>query len=235
MPQRNQPVGTLIQMKWLLVVMASQLAGCTLSCGMCRSHGYCDTWFGLCQRCPDPPEVIPCEQTVCAGCCDAEEQCRRGDEALACGAGGGQCLACAMGQDCTAHRCVELVDHCPPDAGLATTARLHAELLGPRCGTPCHFLGGPASQYGVLTNPVSTQSWVRKKSWFANERGALKVVDPESPINSSLWLKVSSTTSSGRPGPEGESTGAREPADGSQLTTAEVQLIKAWICGGAVP
>lgn len=52
------------------------------------------------------PTSTPCSIVNCAGCCDADGQCRGGTTDDACGAGALNCNTCSGGQVCTDKRCV---------------------------------------------------------------------------------------------------------------------------------
>ena len=70
---------------WLLAGLA---AGLFVVAGCSDQRGLCD--FATCPT----------------GCCDANQQCRLGNENAFCGAGGEQCESCAVGSGCRGNRCV---------------------------------------------------------------------------------------------------------------------------------
>jgi hypothetical protein len=65
--------------------------------------------------------TTPCDATTCSsGCCDGAGECQVGATSrLACGEGGGRCVACEAGWLCRQHACVEapVVDDRLPDGG----------------------------------------------------------------------------------------------------------------------
>lgn len=207
------------------VIVLSSLAGCGFG-PTCPPNHFC---IGTVDR------TRACTPENCSGCCTETGSCLSGEADTACGAYGQLCSACPSGEQCSTRECVAVIDACPADAGVVTTAQLHSALLGARCGKSCHVLGGPASQYGSFAYDVTTQTLVRKSSHYAGEQRALKVVDPYKPRNSSLWLMLTADGGAGRDGPLGEKTGPREPADGTSLSSSELQLVKDWICSGTTP
>lgn len=62
--------------------------------------------FGLVLLAGCSPTATQCSIVNCAGCCDADGQCRDGTAAEACGSGALNCNTCSGGQVCTDKRCV---------------------------------------------------------------------------------------------------------------------------------
>ncbi len=98
-----------------------------------------------------------CSPVNCAGCCDADGQCRDGNTNDACGAAALNCNVCVGGQTCTDKRCVmQVVDsgvQTPDDAGMPIIAPVEtwtwADFPNSACGN-----GAPT---GVGIN-ISTNS-----------------------------------------------------------------------------
>ena len=220
----------------LVAVLALAASSCSCQISLACAAGTCGI---LCKTC-EPGAICaggecrqPCTPQNCSGCCNPYEDCVSGDEQHhICGWSvfdGRKCQACDAGPG------VATIGECGTDAGTATTAELQASVIGARCGAMCHYFGGPATAYGDLTDATLTQLWVGRRSAFARSSGELKVVDPGSPSNSSLWLMVSAPSEAGLEGPRGEPTGPREPRGGAPLSAAELWHVRAWICSGAPP
>jgi hypothetical protein len=107
---------------------------------------------------------------------------------------------------------------------------VQAQVFAASCAG-CHDVG---YMYGDYSRASATAaSAVNQKSLYAGSAGTLKVVDPNNLANSSLWLKVLGGTAKGRLGPKGENVMGRMPSDGTNLTEAQLTLLKQWICSGA--
>ncbi len=117
---------------------------------------------------------------------------------------------------------------CDP-LGNATLATHVQPIFDVKCKT-CHEGG---TDYGDFTKAERSAVVVNKVSVYAGAAKTLKVVDPGSLENSSLWLKISGGASAGRTGPKGENVFGKMPNDSTILTAAEKKIIKDWICSGA--
>jgi len=119
---------------------------------------------------------------------------------------------------------------CDPTPASATLAANVQALFTAKC-SECH--SAMSSTYGDYSSAEKTAAaTVNQKSLFAGTAGTLKVVEPNSLSNSSLWLKVLGGEMVGRTGPKGERLYSRMPQTGT-LSTEEKKLIKDWICSGA--
>lgn len=118
---------------------------------------------------------------------------------------------------------------CSSAPGEATLAKNVQAVFTAKCAT-CHV---PGYSLGDYSDAARTATSVAKKSLYAGSTGTLKIVDPGSLANSSLWLKVLGGAQVGRSGPNGENVSQRMPNDDTRLTADEKQLLKDWICTGA--
>jgi hypothetical protein len=126
---------------------------------------------------------------------------------------------------------------CPDGPTEVTTAQVHADLLLPTCKDTCH------PGLGVLdySTPQSAQeALVGVSSGYGD--GSLRRVDSKTLANSTLWLKVlggSDFVFEGQrlplTGPKGEPVGQPMPKGLPRLTEAQLDLVKSWICSGALP
>lgn len=117
-------------------------------------------------------------------------------------------------------------DASPAAATLGTNVQA---VFDAKCKT-CHIEN---YSYGDYTSAEKTVAIVGKKSLYAGMAGTLKVVEPKSPSNSALWLKVLGGATAGRTGPKGENVYGKMPNDGQMLTADEKKILKDWICSGA--
>jgi hypothetical protein len=60
---------------------------------------------------PQPETSGPCSPANCTGCC-LGSQCRKGDEAAACGTAGLNCVSCPDGESCVAGQCLVASGKC---------------------------------------------------------------------------------------------------------------------------
>ncbi len=118
-------------------------------------------------------------------------------------------------------------DASPAAAALTTNVQA---IFSAKCSQSCHLAN---DTYGDYTDAAKTGAVVSKKSLYAGMAGTLKVVDPKSLANSSLWLKVLGGATSGRTGPKGENVYGRMPNDGAMLSAEQKKTLKDWICSGA--
>ena len=118
---------------------------------------------------------------------------------------------------------------CATSPAAATLGTNVQPIFDAKCKT-CHIAN---YSYGDYTDATKTAAVVSKKSLYAGTAGTLLVVDPKSLSNSALWLKVLGGATAARTGPRGENVSGKMPNDTTTLTTAEQQVFKDWICGGA--
>ena len=100
----------------------------------------------------------------------------------------------------------------------------------PSCNT-CHLstsVDGSAS-YGLYDTQANAFLQVGKVSLYAGVEKTLKVVDPNKPGNSTMWLKVIGHAKS----PTGKNVGASMPNGSAQISAALKTTLKDWICSGA--
>jgi hypothetical protein len=100
----------------------------------------------------------------------------------------------------------------------------------PNCNT-CHLttsVDGSAS-YGLYDTQAHAFEQVGKVSLYAGTPKTLKVVDPNKPGNSTMWLKVIGHSKS----PDGKNVGASMPNGSAQISAALKKTLKDWICSGA--
>jgi hypothetical protein len=107
----------------------------------------------------------------------------------------------------------------PPDA--PTLSSLQSSIFTPRCALPfCHT--GTTPQQGMnLSDGMTFASTVGVN---ANELSGFKRVDPGHAADSYLYMKVA-----GDP----RIVGQRMPGDGTILSAADIEAIRAWIDAGA--
>ena len=118
------------------------------------------------------------------------------------------------------------------DAPKVTTAQLQTELLETRCKT-CHNVDNDPAIPGNMSTAAKAQELVGKVASYATTAGStLKVVDPNNPQNSSLYLKVLGGGTKYK-GPKNEAVGAQMPQGQTPLSAADMTKIKNWICTGA--
>jgi hypothetical protein len=100
----------------------------------------------------------------------------------------------------------------------------------PSCNT-CHLSTSVdgSSSYGLYDTQAHAYEQVNKTSLYAGTAKTLKVVDPNHPENSSMWLKVIGHAKS----PGGQNVGAAMPNGGTALSAALKKTLKDWICSGA--
>ena len=119
---------------------------------------------------------------------------------------------------------------CDPSPAAASLTTNVQAVFAAKCSQSCHQ---PGDAFGDYTDAAKTGAIVAKKSLYAGMAGTLKVVDPKSLANSSLWLKVLGGSTSGRTGPRGENVYGKMPNDGALLSADQKKTLKDWICGGA--
>jgi len=132
---------------------------------------------------------------------------------------------------------------CPqaPDPDLecdeSPTARTLATDVQPIFTAKCALSGCHdatyATSYGDFTTEQKSAAIVNKKSLYAGKNATLKVIDPNAPANSSMWLKVLGGRPGGRSGPKGENVLDRMPYEEDPLPDADKKILKDWICTGA--
>ncbi len=128
---------------------------------------------------------------------------------------------------------------CSATPAAVTMTDLQTSMVMPSC-LSCHYpaMGttpeGLGGAYGDYTTAMKTYEMVGKKSVYAGAAGTLLIVDPNKNLaNSTLWLKISSPTANGFPGPHGEDTLTRMPQSAAPLSETVQQQVKDWICDGA--
>ena len=94
----------------------------------------------------------------------------------------------------------------------------------------CHNSGDPSLPN--YSDATKTAEVIGKLSRYAGTTAKLKIVDPGNLHNSAMWLKVSGGDATNQAGPSGERVFGKMPAAG-ELTDAQIQALKDWICGGA--
>lgn len=99
----------------------------------------------------------------------------------------------------------------------------------------CHTKGPPEGS-GLFYGDYSTEAamlaaTVDKQSAYAGSAKTLKVVQANALDNSTLYLKVLGRSKSS----SCNNVGGKMPNNGKELTQAQKDLIKNWICSGAKP
>ena len=118
-------------------------------------EGYFETYIDegdVCWCAPgDEPPPPACADT-CDGCCDGED-CLAGDEAAACGAAGGECIACEETQNCVDGACADKADNgagCEAEADCLSGFCTDDVCCDAACGGECETCG-LAENIGVCT------------------------------------------------------------------------------------
>lgn len=122
---------------------------------------------------------------------------------------------------------------CRSDDAL-TFAELHPQVIASACAS-CHN-GVLVDSAPDMSTPSIALTAIRGvvSPRYAGPDGALQIVDPGAPQNSTMMLKVLGGAVKGITGPNGEDVGGAMPQIGS-LSKSQKDAIRNWICAGANP
>jgi hypothetical protein len=203
--------------------------GCGGSCGSCRGQLVCNTREGRCTNTctPDCTGRI-CGDDGCGGSCGS---CGGGD---ACDANG-QC-ACApscVGKQCGDDGCGGSCGACPGGEACSATgtcdfasASFAADVIpifqAAQCGsTMCHGGVNPKADLDLSTTDIAHQELLESVS---TQCTGSPLVQPGDPGGSYLINKLTGT---------GMCAGSVMPKAGSELSSAQIDVVRAWIGSGA--
>lgn len=122
---------------------------------------------------------------------------------------------------------------CDASPPAVSFTKVYADVFTPSCTGACHKTGAAdgSENYGVYTTEAQAYTAVGKESLYAGPPKELKIVDPNVPGNSALYLKVIARSKS----PAGRNLAGAMPLGAAPLSATHKQLLKDWICGGAKP
>jgi hypothetical protein len=114
-------------------------------------------------------------------------------------------------------------------------ATVYSDLISPTCLGGCHVPGGSNGPVNLTSADAGYEGSVGKNS--ITYGSSLKIVQPNQPESSTLYLKVLGGTPGGYRGPTGQSVGERMPplSAGNGATAQQKELVRRWICTGAAP
>ncbi len=123
-------------------------------------------------------------------------------------------------------------DAAPPATSFT---KVYTDVFTPSCGGACHKAGAAdgSGSYGEYDTQAKAFLQVGKRSLYAGSGATadltLKVVDPKGLGTSTMWLKILNHPKS----PTNKVIGGKMPLTGADLTAAQKQTVKDWICSGA--
>jgi len=107
-----------------------------------------------------------------------------------------------------------------------TFSEVYSTILSMRCS--CH--NGSAHSTGFFMNADETTAYNNLVNVDSFENSGMDRIEPGDPATSYLVHKIEGTASS-----VGGSNGSQMPLSGGPLDQADIDLIRAWVDGGALP